>query len=410
MNIILINHYAGSDKYGMEYRPFYLSREWVNLGHNVTIVAASFSHVRSRQPDLKGNNIYIEIIDGIRYVWLKTPHYKGNGLKRVINMLAFIWQLFRRRHMLLKNKPDVVIASSTYPLDIYPANYLAKPACAKLVFEVHDLWPLSPMELGKMSRWHPFIVVMQLAENFAYHTAQKVVSMLPKAVSHMVSHGMETHKFVHIPNGIDLSDWNESELERKLPPEHQTTIQQAKEANKFIVMYAGAHGLANALDTLIDAALILKDQPVQIIMIGQGSEKENLQQKVWDNSLNNTVFLPPVSKKNIPALLAQADALYIGLQKVSLFRFGISPNKLMDYMMAAKPIIQAIEAGNDLVAESGSGISISPENPQELAGAILEMLHKSPAEREQMGQNGRNYVINNHDYKILAQKFIEAVL
>lgn len=164
MNIILINHYAGSNIHGMEFRPYYLAREWVKLGHSVTIVAASFSHLRQKNPDL--SEMMEEVIDDIRYIWLPVNKYQGNGVMRFKNMLAFIYQLYKNMGKFIELKPDVVIASSTYPLDSYPAYKLAKKTGAKFVFELHDLWPLSPMELGGMSKWHPFIMLMQKAEDF----------------------------------------------------------------------------------------------------------------------------------------------------------------------------------------------------------------------------------------------------
>ena len=120
MNILLINHYAGSNRHGMEYRPFYMAREWIKLGHHVTIAAGSYSHVRIRQPDVRGC-LMEECVDGVRYVWLKTPHYRGNGSRRVLNMFSFVCGLWRRyRSIVGEFPPDVVIASSTYPLDVFP--------------------------------------------------------------------------------------------------------------------------------------------------------------------------------------------------------------------------------------------------------------------------------------------------
>ena len=177
MNILLINHYAGSPRDGMEYRPYYLAREWVRLGHRVLVVAASHAHVRAQQPLLAGRSRRNETIDGVEYSWLKTPPYSGNGVGRIRNMLAFLHGLYRQGRQLAQSfKPDLVIASSTYPMDIWPAQ---------LVFEVHDLWPLSPMELGGLSRWHPFIMVVQAAEDYAYRRADVVVSMLPKVRAYM---------------------------------------------------------------------------------------------------------------------------------------------------------------------------------------------------------------------------------
>lgn len=121
MNIVLINHYAGSPEYGMEYRPYYLSKYWAAKGHNVTVIGSSFSHLRMRQPECKF--LYTsEYIDGVRYVWVKGNKYIGNGIKRVINIFIFVLMLRFLRKAIFKDKVDVVIASSTYPLDIYPAK------------------------------------------------------------------------------------------------------------------------------------------------------------------------------------------------------------------------------------------------------------------------------------------------
>lgn len=407
MNILLIEHYAGSPEYGMEYRPYYIAREWVNAGHSVTIIAASFSHLRSKNP-LVNTKLTEEIIDGINYKWIDTPSYEGNGIGRIRNMLSFILQL----RSYLKNAIglesfDVVIASSTYPLDIYPARIVQKKSKAKFIFEVHDLWPLSPMELGNIPAWHPYIMLMQKAENDAYRYCDHVVSILPCAADHMVEHGLSPDKFVHIPNGISLDEWGKDP--DIIPLEHKNAIMQLKEEGNFIIGYAGAHGIANSLDTLIDATELCQKDKVAFVLVGQGSEKEKLQINAQTRGLNNIVFLPAVPKTAVGGILDLLDAYYIGLQKQPLFRFGVSPNKLMDYMMAAKPIIYAIEAGNDPVKEAGCGISVPPENPQMVADAVRKLKEMSPNEREIIGQRGKEYVMQNHDYRVIANKFLDVV-
>ncbi|HIB83325.1 MAG TPA: hypothetical protein EYO59_01625 [Chromatiaceae bacterium] len=178
MNILYINHYAGNTTYGMGYRTYYLSREWVRKGHNVLVLASSYSHIRTEQPNVIGSKS-IEVFDGVSFCWYKSPKYIGNGIRRVGNILSFIWSIYRDRKDIANNfKPDIVIASSTYPMDIWPARRIAKENGAKLIFEVHDLWPLSPIELGGMSLWNPFIIWTQLAENYAYKHADEVVSIL----------------------------------------------------------------------------------------------------------------------------------------------------------------------------------------------------------------------------------------
>lgn len=403
MDILLINHYAGSVRHGMAYRPYHFAIEWIKAGHAVTIVAASFSHLRYNQPkcDLP---ITVEAIDGIRYVWLKTPTYSGNGLKRIINMLSFTGQLYARP--LPITKPEVVIDSSTYPLTIYAANRIAKRYGARLIFEVHDLWPLTPMELGGFSKWHPFIILMQQAENYAYKNAHRVVSMLPKAKKHMVSHGMSPEKFVYIPNGVDVSAW---QLNNALPEEYGDLLKNFKRRGKFVVAYTGAHGNANALQYFIKSAELLKGHDkIHFLLVGNGPEKKALQAMAKTENLHNISFLPSIPKIFIPALLRQIDACYIGWKRKSLYRFGINPNKLMDYMMSGKPVIHSIEAGNDLVAESGCGISVVPEDPEAVADAILALFHMSAEDRMAMGQRGHDYVVTRHAYSALAHKFLEA--
>jgi len=406
-SILLINHYAGSPVHGMEYRPYYLARAWVKNGYKVKIVAASVSHVRSVQPEIEGE-YREETIDGIEYLWFKTPAYSSNGAKRFVNMLAFIRQLNKLSNKIVQEvRPDVVIASSTYPLDIYPAAKIAKKSHAKLIFEVHDLWPLSPMELGGMSKWHPFIMIMQMAENYAYKNSDLVVSMLPNALAHMESHGLVKERYSCIPNGIAVDEWKKDS--EQLPEELDQIISRKKEKGYFLVGYAGAHGVANALDNVLEAALLLRGQKVMFVLIGHGPEKERLIKAAKEKNIVNVIFQPSIPKELIPSFLNKMDALYIGLQKQPLFRYGISPNKLMDYMMAKKPIIQAIEAGNDMVSDAGCGISIEAENPEALKNAVELLMSKGHAELEGMGDSGYQYVTRNHDYRVLAQNFAELI-
>ncbi len=405
MNILLINHYAGAPQYGMEFRPYYLAREWSREGAHVTVVAAAQSHVRSRAPQVE-NRWLEEHIDGIRYLWLPTPKYQGNGLGRGRNIFSVLGRLLLERRAIVNgNPPDVVIASSTYTLDIFPANRIARAFRAKLFYELHDLWPLSPMELGHMSRWHPFIQLVQRAENFACRRSDRIVSLLPKAEPHLREHGMRPDKFSYIPNGIDVEEWQREPVQ--IPETHRRALTWHKNAGLFLVGYAGAHGVANALGTVLGAARLLREQPVSFVLVGSGLEKEALQQRAREEGLKNVTFLPPVPKPAMPSLLSFFDALYVGLQHRPLFRFGISPNKLLDYMMSGKPVLQAIAAGNDPVAESGCGITVPPEDPSALAGATLRLMRWNPSQRLAAGARGREYVLANHDYRILARRFSE---
>lgn len=402
MNILLINHYAGSPEYGMEFRPYYMCKEWAGLGNQVLIVGGNQSHLRKQQPTCDR-----ETIDGVNYCWVKLNKYKGNGVGRIISMGMFVTKLLCHYRKYLNGfLPDVVIASSTYPIDIYPAKKIAKHYNAKLIYEVHDLWPLSPIELGGYSPTHPFIRVMQKAEDDCYRYVDAVVSMLPKSEPHMRERGLKEGKFFCVPNGIVLDDW------KNYPPltePHLSVLTSLKDEGYFIVGFAGAHGIANSLYSAIDAVAGLKEEKIVFVLVGTGPEKERLIEYSKQKNYDNVVFLPPVGKQIIPALLEKMDALYIGLQRQSLFRFGISPNKLFDYMMASKPVIQAIDAGNNIVEEANCGLYAEPDNIKDIRNAILRIKNMSSEERESLGINGRNYVLTNHTYSVLAQRFLDVM-
>jgi glycosyltransferase involved in cell wall biosynthesis len=407
MNILLINHYAGSLRDGMEYRPYYLAREWVRAGHRVQIVAAAYSHVRTRQPVVTGEALE-ELIDGIAYRWLPAPAYTGNGVGRVKNIWAFLSRLWRDAPRLVAEfKPDVVIASSTYPMDIWVARRIARRARAKLVYEVHDLWPASPIELSGMSPRHPFILLCQKAENDAYRDADVVVSMLPVVAEHMRAHGLDLRKLHIVPNGVALEEWQGTP--QPLAPELAAHLAALRRDGHTIVGYAGSHGLPNALDVLLDAAASMKREPISFVLVGDGHEKERLARRVRDEGLSHVTMLAPVPKAQIPALLAAFDIAYIGWQRVPIYRFGIAPNKLMDYMMAGRAVLHSVEAGNDPVAEAGCGLTVVPESAPAVAEGLRQLAALSPEARTAMGERGRAFVVAKHSYRVLAQHFIDAV-
>ncbi|WP_241509863.1 glycosyltransferase family 4 protein [Photorhabdus laumondii] len=393
----------------MEFRPYHLGQEWIKSGHNITLLAASYSHVRTKQPKLIDNKKTTENINGLEYIWYPTPSYNGNGLSRVKNIFSFLRQIWLDSHNLVKKyRPDVVIASSTYPMDIWIAKRLAKKANAKLVFELHDLWPLSPIELGGMSPKHPFIQLCQLAENAAYKHADVVISMLPKVQEHTKAHGLDLNKLHIIPNGVVIKDWiNQlTPLNRSL----EKLIVTEKNKGHKIVCYSGAHGRPNALEKLLKTASLLHDKPITFLLVGTGLEKDNLIKESQSLGTNNVIFFDPIPKNQIPTLLNKIDIAYIGLQKQSLFRFGISPNKLIDYMMAGKPILCAIDAGNDPVSDVNCGITVKSGKPEEIARALLKLSKLSTDELNQMGQKGKIYALENHAYSVLADNFIKAII
>lgn len=406
MRIMLIDHYAGSDRHGMEFRPFYMAKKWLAMGHEPVVVAADFTHLRKTNPKLE-NDFDEEIIDGVKYVWVKTPVYFGNNAGRGLNICSFVIKLLRHANIMAeKYRPEAVIASSTYPMDIYPASKIAKISHAGLFFEIHDLWPLTPMQIGHLHRWNPIIMVMQAAENFAYRNSDRIISILPDTDKYIAKRGFDEGKFVYVPNGVIIGN-NTVEDGRFVDQVEQ--LRRLHDEGWFLVGYTGNHSISNALENFIIATAHMRGEKVKVVLVGGGNYKEELRKNAELNRLRNVIFLDPVPKKCMGALLGQLDAAYMGLSKSSLFQYGVSPNKLFDYMLAKKPVIYAVEASNDPVSECGCGITVPVGDSKKIAEAILNLRSMPADERAEMGRRGYEYVLEHHNYDTLAKRYLDTL-
>lgn len=405
MNILMISHYAGAPQYGMEFRSYYMAREWVRMGHRVTVVGAAFSHLRKVQPPV-GH----ETLEGINYLWLPTTHYEGNGIKRVLTMFQFCCQVYKHSRELIDFKPNIVIASSVYTFDLYPCRYIARRTGAKLVYEVHDLWPLSVITIGGYSRRHPFILMLQHCENYAYRHCDMVVSILDKAFPHMQRHGLSEDRFCCVPNGYLKEEWENID-NITLPKEHEELLTRLHQEGKIIVGFAGGHTQSTAMDVLLDAAGLLKERSdLAFVLVGNGPQKAELITKAKNENLSNVFFLPPIDKNSIPKLLQQFDICYAGGIHSTLHRYGTSFNKIIDYMLAAKPIVKSVDEPGCEVERVGCGIQVEAENASQVRDAIVTLANMSEEERENMGAKGQKYATENLEYHALSQQFIDYVM
>ena len=402
MNILYLEHYAGSPEMGMEFRPYYLSREWVKMGHKVTIIAGSYSHLRKKNP-VVDNDWETEIIDGIEYVWLKTGEYIGNGVSRALTMERFVKKLLVKANYIAKKwKPEVVIASSTYPFDTFPAQRIAKIAKAKYIHEVHDMWPATLYEVGGMSRKHPFVIAMQVAENSAYKHCDKCVALLPYSKEYMVAHGLDPDKWINIQNGVVEEEWEQYDA---IPDLHKNFFNEHKD--NYIVGYFGGHALSNALDQCLDVAkqVLELDTNIIFVFVGAGVEKKRLMERAQKEIISNVYFLPPVDKKAIPDLLSYFDCSYITGMPSPLYRFGLCPNKLYDSMMAGLPIICAFDGPKTLVSIYKCGLECNPAITSDVVQTILKLYRLSDDEKKSIGKNGEKAIKEQFTYRALAKKF-----
>jgi len=401
-----VHHYAGGPDVGRFYRPFELARYWQSNGAKVVVITAAFHHILNAPNERQGYHL----IEGVPYEFLPTPSYQGNGIKRILNMAAFTVQILRHAKNLVHRHgvPDMIIGSSPHPFTFLATHHLAQRFNAMSVFEVRDLWPLSLTELLNVSTKHPLVLLLGAIERYAYKHADKVVSLLPKTLSYMTAHGL-THpdSWHYIPNGVDM--------QRPIPVNADSdALSQARQwraAGKFILAYPGALGKPNNMSPLIEAMNILRQRgrnDIALLIVGQGEQMQQLKTEVDHKKLQDRIAIhPQINKNAVIYLLQNVDAGYLSVhKKPALYRFGISLNKLFDYMYAKLPIIYAIEAGNNPVAECQCGYSVAPDKPEDIATALETMAALPAMARRAMGERGYQYGLQHHHYPTLANQYL----
>lgn len=399
MKILIINHYAIPPVEAGGTRHYSLGQELIKRGHQVTIICANFSH-QKRSPLIPNvlESVFERHYNELLFTWIKVPSYKGNSPARAYNMITFTKTLLTNQYFKKVDPPDIVIGSSPHPFAAWAAQVLAKRWGVPFVFEVRDLWPQSLIDLGRISPKHPLVWFLAKLEKYLFNKAGRIIALLPGAHKYIESVGINSDKIIWLPNGIDFGIF--AEVEPKVSDEF------------FTVMYAGNHGLGNGIDTIVNCAEIIEKAGFSSILfrvIGDGPQKNNLKKMAIDKKLNNIRFEDPVPKQQIPSILSEADAFIMTLRDSPVFKWGISPNKLYDYLCSARPLIFAVNAYNNPVKEAGAGITVPPDNPEELATAVIKLYQMNNEERKQMGINGREYVEKNHDFRNLAIKLEEAL-
>lgn len=403
MKILYIDHYAGSPQMGMEFRPYYLSREWIKHGHNVTIMAADYSHLRRKNPTVT-RDFEEEAIDGIRYLWVKTRRYSGNGVSRAMSMRDFVGKVKQNAGWIVDHiDPDVIITSSTYHLDTFAGQRIKKKSGhAKLIHEVHDMWPATLIEIGGMSRRNPFVMMIQAAENSAYKESDAIVSLLPNTKDYMAEHGMAEDKFHHLPNGIVIDEWQNPVA---IPEDYKKEIDSIKNDGKFIVGYFGGHAFSNALNYILDVASEMRHEDVHFILVGDGVEKRKLIERAENESLDNITFMDPIEKKYIPDLCSHFDCIYIGGHPTPLYRFGLAINKMQEAMFSGKPVIAAITASNNVLSDEKCGICLNSGDVEGICAAIRQLTRSESDIISEMTIKAVEIIRQRYTYESIAQQF-----
>ena len=354
-------------------------------------IAASDFHLHTRRYTRRsgeGDRAPIEEhIEGVRFVWLWSAPHRRNDWRRGINWLTFARSLVRWAGS--EDASDVVIGSSPHLLAAAAARRVARAWSVPFVFEVRDLWPESLLAAG--GRRGPVYAGMRLVADHLYRRADRIIVLARGSGTYLRERrGVPPDSIAYVPNGVDPSLYGE---------------RQDRSPGELTLVYAGAHGPANGLGAVLEAADRLRDRPVRFRLVGDGPAKAELVREAGERRLEKVEFLDPVSKWEMPSLLHAADGGLMVLREAPLFSFGVSPNKLFDYFAAGLPVVCNVDgevAG--MVREAEAGELARPGSVDSLTTAIERLLDRSEAERRAMGDAARAWVAQHHARPILAAR------
>jgi glycosyltransferase involved in cell wall biosynthesis len=395
---VIINHNAGSPYHGPNFRSYYAARGWIQNGMQATIVCSSFSHKLRQLPKVEGKYA-IEMIDGIRYIWLRTPKF-SNNVGRLLNYVQFQRRL-GMLHDIIQEPVDHVVCSSPPPFWIWFCRRFAARKGASLIFEARDLWPDVIFETTRSGRMNPAAWLMRAAEITAYKKADSVVSVNESAIKIMQSRGLSSSRFWAIPNGVSIeTEANDPDL-----PEAAQLCGRQKDKGMFVVGYAGALSRIYGLSYLAEAARSLKNEKIAFLLAGTGDYENEL--KRMADELPNFHLAGWIPKNQLNPFLRSVDICFAGLLDVPSFAYGSDSTKIYEYMKASRPVLHAIGNEDSVVVKAECGLRVAPENSGVLVEGILDLAAREPEELRAMGERGLEYLHRNRNYDVLVRKWIE---
>jgi|HubBroStandDraft_5_1064220.scaffolds.fasta_scaffold10141_4 glycosyltransferase involved in cell wall biosynthesis len=399
LNIWWVSHYASTpdQQYTVQYD---LARRLVRKGHRVTFFSAGFSHYKFKEMRLReGESWREEEHDGVRFVWIKTPPYKKNDWKRALNMCVFAWRAYWTARK-LRESPDVIIGTTVHPLASLSAYGISVAKQRPFIFEVKDLWPLTIIQFGRLAANNPIARALSRLERFLACRAARIMTVLPGAAEYFSQFGIPKERIVWIPNGLDLSRY------ASLRP------YSGQISGPCTLVYAGGHVQAFSLETVLRAAQIEQQNGnrARFVFVGGGQEKPKLMQLAQDLKLRNVEFRDAVPKSELYKVMEDADAFILSMQDLpELYRYGISFNKLCDYVAAGRPVLFAGNPSNNVVEEFQCGIVVPPQDPPAFAAAIRKFEEMTAEQRAEMGRNGIRCARERFDIATLAER-LESML
>jgi glycosyltransferase involved in cell wall biosynthesis len=382
-------------------RGYLLMKELAQMGHRVAIITSD-SNQLAVPPHLESGYLF-QLVDGIQLCWVRTMKYSvAKSARRILSWLHFEWRLlWLPKHKLAK--PDVVVVSSLSLLTVLNGLWWRLRYKCRLVFEVRDIWPLTITEEGGFKPSNPFVWGLGVIERLGYKHADVIVGTMPNLGEHVQQVLGYPRVTSCIPMGVDAATFTITEA---LPVDYEATYFPK---NKFVVAHVGSIGITNALDTFLECAEAMQDQPnIHFLVVGDGDLREAYWEKY--SHLDNLTFGPKVTKAMVQTVLAKCDLLYFSVHVSRVWKYGQSLNKVIDYMMAGKPVVASYTGYPSMINEANCGTYVPAGDVLALKEELMRYAQMDAEERQSIGARGKAWLLENRNYPKLAKEYLGIML
>jgi len=423
--IWIMNHYAANMYYNEGGRHYWFAKNLMDQGYDVKIFCANVRHNTKDKIEVEKGNYRLINKEGITFVFIKTPPYKGNGRSRIKNMMSFYLRSFSVARSLSKKegKPGIILASSVHPLTLVSGIKNAKKMGIPCICEVRDLWPESIVEFGNLKRDSLIAKVLYQGERWIYKRAQGLIFTMEGGREYIKDQGWDREsggpvnleKVYHINNGIDLEAFEESKNLYKIEDPH------LKDSKTFKVIYAGSIRKANNLDLILEAAKYVSQnskksdlnkvfpQGIKFLIYGDGEERERLELKCKNENITNVIFKGKVEKKYIPGIVSQGNLNILNYAYHDIWKYGGSQNKNFEYLASGRPILSTITMGYDIIEKYGAGVSLKDQSAKSIGEAVIKMAALPMDEYQGICGNARE-AARDYDFKVLTKILEQRIL
>lgn len=404
MKMWIFNNYNMLPEHGQLNRAFYFGKYLTRAGHEPIVFVGSHPHNTNLQLITDGRKYKQSEECNFPWVLVKTCNYEGSILKRIYSMFQYYFNA--KKASTQHEKPDAIIGSSAHPLAAVLAIRLSKKYRCKGIVEVRDLWPESLVAYGIAGPHNPAVLFLRRLEKWIYKKADALIFTMEGAYDYIIEQGWEKDipraKVHYINNGVDLEvfDYNKEH--------YQVDDLDLEDPDTFKVVYTGSIRRANNMGRLLDAAKEVVNPRVKFLVWGDGDELSMLKQRVIDENITNVVFKGKVEKKYVPYIVSCADLNFIHGDNSQLMRFGISMNKVFDYLASGKPVLMDFKARHNTVLEYSAGISCDTAEADVLAKAVIDFAEMESDKYEVLCKNARE-AARVYDFANLTQKLIDVL-